>query len=151
MPFKKLWGEGNYKLEGSLSPMFWNCNVCKLFIRNKFLHRFPIRFPENPIWMTFKSMTMNRFCFQVLKKSSIIHADIKPDNILVNETKMTLKLADFGSASHVAENEITPYLVSRFYRAPEVKGDHVVFKFSRSLSLPTPPTPSKHNLLEGIC
>merc|ERR1712107_895605 len=47
-------------------------------------------------------------------------ADIKPDNILVNETKMTLKLADFGSASHVAENEITPYLVSRFYRAPEV-------------------------------
>merc|ERR1712079_912013 len=57
---------------------------------------------------------------KVLKKSSIIHADIKPDNILVNETKMTLKLADFGSASHVAENEITPYLVSRFYRAPEV-------------------------------
>ena len=57
---------------------------------------------------------------KVMKKSSIIHADIKPDNILVNESKMTLKLADFGSASHVAENEITPYLVSRFYRAPEV-------------------------------
>jgi len=57
---------------------------------------------------------------KVLKKSSIVHADIKPDNILVNETKMTLKLADFGSASHIAENEITPYLVSRFYRAPEV-------------------------------
>ena len=110
--------------------MFWICNVCKLFIRNKCLHRFPISIPKNPIWMTFKSMTMNRFCFQVLKKSSIIHADIKPDNILVNETKMTLKLADFGSASHVAENEITPYLVSRFYRAPEVKGEHVVFKFS---------------------
>jgi serine/threonine protein kinase len=31
-----------------------------------------------------------------------------------------LKLCDFGSASHVAENEITPYLVSRFYRAPEI-------------------------------
>ena len=42
------------------------------------------------------------------------------DNILVNDIKMTLKLADFGSASHVAENEITPYLVSRFYRAPEI-------------------------------
>ena len=26
----------------------------------------------------------------------------------------------FRSASHVAEGEITPYLVSRFYRAPEV-------------------------------
>ena len=39
--------------------------------------------------------------------------DIKPDNILVNESKLLLKLADFGSASHVAEGEVTPYLVSR--------------------------------------
>ena len=31
-----------------------------------------------------------------------------------------LKLCDFGSASHVSENDITPYLVSRFYRAPEI-------------------------------
>lgn len=31
-----------------------------------------------------------------------------------------LKLCDFGSASHVADNEITPYLVSRFYRSPEI-------------------------------
>ena len=38
----------------------------------------------------------------------------------VNESKLVLKLCDFGSASHVAENEITPYLVSRFYRAPEI-------------------------------
>jgi len=57
---------------------------------------------------------------KIMKKANIVHADIKPDNILVNESKLLLKLADFGSASHVAENEITPYLVSRFYRAPEV-------------------------------
>jgi len=31
-----------------------------------------------------------------------------------------LKLCDLGSASDVLENEITPYLVSRFYRAPEI-------------------------------
>ena len=31
-----------------------------------------------------------------------------------------LKLCDFGSASHVSDNDITPYLVSRFYRAPEI-------------------------------
>ena len=31
-----------------------------------------------------------------------------------------LKLGDFGSASHVAENDLTPYLVSRFYRSPEI-------------------------------
>ncbi|XP_066908405.1 serine/threonine-protein kinase PRP4 homolog isoform X2 [Halyomorpha halys] len=57
---------------------------------------------------------------KLLKKVNILHADIKPDNILVNESKLVLKLCDFGSASHVAESEITPYLVSRFYRAPEI-------------------------------
>jgi serine/threonine-protein kinase PRP4 len=57
---------------------------------------------------------------RLLKKCNILHADIKPDNILVNESKMTLKLCDFGSASLSTENEITPYLVSRFYRAPEI-------------------------------
>ena len=88
---------------------------------------------------------------EYIHSKNFIHRDIKPDNILVNETKMTLKLADFGSASHVAENEITPYLVSRFYRAPEVKSEHVVFKFSRPFPLQKPPTASKYYLLEGIC
>uniref|UniRef100_A0A665T754 Serine/threonine-protein kinase PRP4 homolog n=1 Tax=Echeneis naucrates TaxID=173247 RepID=A0A665T754_ECHNA len=57
---------------------------------------------------------------KLLKRCNILHADIKPDNILVNESKTILKLCDFGSASHVADNDITPYLVSRFYRAPEI-------------------------------
>lgn len=55
-----------------------------------------------------------------LKKVGIIHADIKPDNILVNEKKNILKLCDFGSAMKINDNEPTPYLVSRFYRAPEI-------------------------------
>ncbi|MCP9259896.1 Serine/threonine-protein kinase PRP4-like protein [Dirofilaria immitis] len=38
----------------------------------------------------------------------------------VNDTKMTLKLCDFGSGCHVADAEVAPYLVSRFYRAPEI-------------------------------
>ena len=29
-------------------------------------------------------------------------------------------MCDLGSASDVSENDITPYLVSRFYRAPEI-------------------------------
>ncbi|XP_025017943.1 serine/threonine-protein kinase PRP4 homolog isoform X2 [Tetranychus urticae] len=57
---------------------------------------------------------------KLLKKCNILHADIKPDNILVNESKLVLKLCDFGSSSLVSENDITPYLVSRFYRAPEI-------------------------------
>lgn len=57
---------------------------------------------------------------RLLKKVGIIHADVKPDNILVNEKKNVLKLCDFGSAFKMDENEPTPYLVSRFYRAPEI-------------------------------
>ena len=44
----------------------------------------------------------------------------QPDNILVAASRTYLKLCDFGSAMFDGENELTPYLVSRFYRAPEV-------------------------------
>uniref|UniRef100_A0A6Q2XDU6 Serine/threonine-protein kinase PRP4 homolog n=1 Tax=Esox lucius TaxID=8010 RepID=A0A6Q2XDU6_ESOLU len=68
-----------------------------------------------------RSYTQQLFlALKLLKRCNILHADIKPDNILVNESKTILKLCDFGSASHVADNDITPYLVSRFYRAPEI-------------------------------
>ena len=56
----------------------------------------------------------------LLKKCNILHADLKPDNVLVNEARNTLKICDLGSASDASDNEITQYLVSRFYRAPEI-------------------------------
>ncbi|KAK2072400.1 hypothetical protein P8C59_006757 [Phyllachora maydis] len=60
-----------------------------------------------------------------MRKCSVIHADLKPDNILVNESRNVLKICDLGTAidrsdAATASNEITPYLVSRFYRAPEI-------------------------------
>jgi serine/threonine-protein kinase PRP4 len=55
-----------------------------------------------------------------LRNCGVLHADIKPDNILVNERRTIVKVCDFGSAMFSGDNEITPYLVSRFYRAPEV-------------------------------
>ncbi|KAJ1456246.1 kinase-like domain-containing protein [Pelagophyceae sp. CCMP2097] len=58
-----------------------------------------------------------------LGKLRIVHADIKPDNILVSEGNAVLKLCDFGSAfrEHDANcSDPSPYLVSRFYRAPEI-------------------------------
>eukprot|EP00898_Chlorokybus_atmophyticus_P005737 jgi/Chlat1/6164/Chrsp41S05711 len=55
-----------------------------------------------------------------MKNCGVLHADIKPDNILVNENKTVLKMCDFGSAMFAGDNDITPYLVSRFYRAPEI-------------------------------
>lgn len=51
---------------------------------------------------------------KLLKRCNLLHADIKPDNILVNKNHTVLKLCDFGSASHIVDQEITPYLVSRF-------------------------------------
>lgn len=56
----------------------------------------------------------------LMRKLGILHADIKPDNIMVDENKVNLKLCDFGSAINVKGSEIAPYLVSRFYRAPEI-------------------------------
>ncbi|PYI13792.1 kinase-like protein [Aspergillus violaceofuscus CBS 115571] len=56
----------------------------------------------------------------LFRKCNILHADLKPDNLLVNENYNVLKVCDLGSASPTTENEITPYLVSRFYRAPEI-------------------------------
>lgn len=56
----------------------------------------------------------------LMRKCQYLHADLKPDNILVNEARSSVKLADLGSASPITENVTAPYLVSRFYRAPEV-------------------------------
>nr|XP_043627321.1 serine/threonine-protein kinase prpf4B-like isoform X2 [Erigeron canadensis] len=55
-----------------------------------------------------------------LRNCGVLHTDIKPDNMLVNGAKNVLKLCDFGNAMFAGKNEITPYLVSRFYRAPEI-------------------------------
>lgn len=55
-----------------------------------------------------------------LRRNNVLHADIKPDNILINDKHNKVKLCDFGSAMVMGENDVTPYLVSRFYRAPEV-------------------------------
>jgi serine/threonine-protein kinase PRP4 len=56
----------------------------------------------------------------LFRQCNILHADLKPDNILVNEQRNILKICDLGSAFPVSDTPTAPYLVSRFYRAPEV-------------------------------
>lgn len=84
--------------------------VLKKFGKNVGLHIKAVRSYTQQLLLALK----------LLKKCGILHADIKPDNILVTENNLVLKLCDFGSASPITDNEITPYLVSRFYRAPEI-------------------------------
>ena len=58
-----------------------------------------------------------------IKKLGIVHADIKPDNIMLKDDKSSLiELTDFGNSFYESDvnNLPTPYLISRFYRAPEV-------------------------------
>lgn len=58
---------------------------------------------------------------QHLQNCQVIHLDLKPDNVLVSADKKIVKLADFGTAVDKRDViERTEYLVSRFYRAPEI-------------------------------
>jgi len=57
---------------------------------------------------------------QHIHRCGVIHADLKPDNILISAGHNVTKICDLGSAIELTEIEPTPYLVSRFYRAPEI-------------------------------
>lgn len=55
-----------------------------------------------------------------LHSAGIIHRDLKPSNIVVKKD-CTLKILDFGLARTAGTNfAMTPYVVTRYYRAPEV-------------------------------
>ena len=59
-------------------------------------------------------------CLKEMKSLGIVHADIKPENILTDDESLKkTKIADFGTACY-EEHQIFTYIQSRYYRAPEV-------------------------------
>lgn len=51
---------------------------------------------------------------------NIVHRDLKPENVLFTQDDR-VKICDFGSSKFIDENtKSTPYIVSRYYRAPEL-------------------------------
>ena len=53
-------------------------------------------------------------------KKNIVHRDLKPENILFTQDE-NVKICDFGSSKCIIEKTVsTPYIVSRYYRAPEL-------------------------------
>jgi serine/threonine protein kinase len=65
------------------------------------------------------------FAFQILTaladihEKGVVHRDLKPENILMREE--IIRLADFGSSKLIEPTKVnTPYIVSRYYRAPEL-------------------------------
>ncbi|EAY19398.1 CMGC family protein kinase [Trichomonas vaginalis G3] len=63
-----------------------------------------------------------------LHKRRIVHRDIKPQNLLVNQETGVLKICDFGSAKIIKPGDKSvSYIASRFYRAPELILDCQVY------------------------
>ena len=62
-----------------------------------------------------------------IHKKNIIHRDLKPENILLTEDEI-VKICDFGSSKYIgldnndskSKTKSTPYIVTRYYRAPEL-------------------------------
>lgn len=79
---------------------------------------------EHQRWFTYQTLRGVNY----LHSAGVVHRDLKPGNILVNKD-CSLKICDFGLARGIAErddsgkeadNALTEYVVTRWYRAPEV-------------------------------
>ncbi|XP_075692201.1 homeodomain-interacting protein kinase 4 [Rhinoderma darwinii] len=101
------------------------CLVFELLQQNLYEYQKENRFAPIPVRHIRTITTQVLEALSKLKELSIIHSDLKPENIvLVDQVRypFRVKVIDFGSASILSEvKHVTePYIQSRFYRAPEI-------------------------------
>ena len=98
----------------------------------------------------------------VLQKASVVHCDLKPENVLLvppdratdnsinppaaankgsssspSAAEYEIKVIDFGSACFEDSGTMHTYIQSRFYRSPEVRRRHVSKRSHERLTTPT--------------
>uniref|UniRef100_A0A8C0V6I9 Homeodomain interacting protein kinase 4 n=1 Tax=Cyanistes caeruleus TaxID=156563 RepID=A0A8C0V6I9_CYACU len=109
----------------SFSDTVWTYLIFELLQQNLFDFQKQNNFSPLPVRHIRTIAAQVLVALVKLKELSIIHADLKPENImLVDHARypFRIKLVDFGSAillpevCHVQE----PYIQTRFYRAPEI-------------------------------
>ncbi|XP_027757666.1 homeodomain-interacting protein kinase 4 isoform X2 [Empidonax traillii] len=109
----------------SFSDTVWTYLVFELLQQNLFDFQKQNNFSPLPV-RHIRTITAQVLAALVkLKELSIIHADLKPENImLVDHSRypFRVKLIDFGSAILLPEvcRVQKPYIQTRFYRAPEI-------------------------------
>ena len=55
---------------------------------------------------------------KAIHSKNIAHRDLKPENVLLS-SEGSIKICDFGSSKVIDSNgKNSPYIVSRYYRAP---------------------------------
>ncbi|KAM4696306.1 homeodomain-interacting protein kinase 4 [Rhinophrynus dorsalis] len=102
-----------------------HCLVFELLQQSLFEYHKSTNFSPIPVRHIRTIATQILVALSKLNELSIIHADLKPENImLVDQAKypFRIKVIDFGSAitfSRVRDMKV-PYIQSRFYRAPEI-------------------------------
>ena len=74
----------------------------------------------------FSQMEVKLYMYQLLRALAflhvrkVVHRDVKPQNVLVDQDTGELRLCDFGAAKQLNGQKSISYICSRHYRAPEL-------------------------------